>query len=307
MIGKFIINHTSCLSLLALWHSPMLPLIHPMFWLHSGASTTLLMLCQGTSIYHGLSSWSPSPYFPQNTGYKLWIASLQVISAMSSALLKKQSKLESLLVMLPKPTQSGKSGPSLPLAWTPTPSSMLFKTKFLSYKSSPSKFVMDIPADSHPIEAWSVEDYIWHIVQTLLHLGTTDPHLMRLEKWFLYYPYAGSLEKIQLSTKSCQAHSYEGCSSLSYVAQNSSSSESLHITVTYMLIIAFFFLLHPDKYTDSNTESSLFCFCDAQLFIGISWLNLLIESVFLFLKHILPPLHLWIKRMSKGWSHWLGL
>ncbi|KAL7489020.1 hypothetical protein ACHAW6_014589 [Cyclotella cf. meneghiniana] len=45
---------------------------------------------------------------------------------------------------------------------------------------------------------------------------------------------------------------------ISHLAQNSSSSESPHITVTYMLIIAFFFLLHPDKYTDSNTESTQF-------------------------------------------------
>jgi len=50
-----------------------------------------------------------------------------------------------------------------------------------------------------------------------------------------------------------------------------------------MIIIAFFFLLWPGKYTDSNQESTL-RFYDVQLFIGQQRLDLLHDSIALILQ-----------------------
>jgi len=51
-----------------------------------------------------------------------------------------------------------------------------------------------------------------------------------------------------------------------------------------MIIIAFFSLLQPGEYTDSNQECTLFCFYDVQNFIGQQRLDLLHDSIALILQ-----------------------
>ena len=51
-----------------------------------------------------------------------------------------------------------------------------------------------------------------------------------------------------------------------------------------MIIIAFFFFLWPGEYTDSNQESTPFCFSDVQLFIGQQRVDLLHDSIALILQ-----------------------
>ncbi|KAL7474972.1 hypothetical protein ACHAW6_000908 [Cyclotella cf. meneghiniana] len=51
-----------------------------------------------------------------------------------------------------------------------------------------------------------------------------------------------------------------------------------------MIIIAFFFILWPGEYTDSNKESAPFSFCDVQLFVGQQQLDLLQDTIALILQ-----------------------
>ncbi|KAL7475426.1 hypothetical protein ACHAW6_001340 [Cyclotella cf. meneghiniana] len=51
-----------------------------------------------------------------------------------------------------------------------------------------------------------------------------------------------------------------------------------------MIIIAFFFLLRPREYTDSDQESTSFRFSDVQLFIGQQQVDLLHDSIALILQ-----------------------
>eukprot|EP00804_Cyclotella_cryptica_P023819 CCRYP_011179-RB/>CCRYP_011179-RB protein AED:0.21 eAED:0.21 QI:0/0/0/1/0/0/2/0/291 len=86
---------------------------------------------------------SLSPHLPQNVGYQLWTPSPPILSAVTSELLRKQSKRGSLLVMPPKPSLPGLSGPTSQLSWALTPFSKPSRTKYQCYKSSSSKFVSE--------------------------------------------------------------------------------------------------------------------------------------------------------------------
>ena len=47
------------------------------------------------------------------------------------------------------------------------------------------------------------------------------------------------------------------------------SHEDGNLAIADMIsLLAFFFLLRPGKYTGTNSETSPFCFCDVQLFVG---------------------------------------
>jgi len=86
---------------------------------------------------------SLSSYFPQNAGYQVWTPSPQIVSAVISALLKKRSARESLMVEPPAPTQAGASGVSSQLTWASTPFSKPSKTKYPCYSSMPNEFVVE--------------------------------------------------------------------------------------------------------------------------------------------------------------------
>ena len=88
-------------------------------------------------------SSSLSPFIPQNVGCQRWTPSEPTVSAVISALLKQPSCRESLQdapQALPLP---GASGSSSPMTWASTPFSKPSKTKYHSYKSSPTEFISE--------------------------------------------------------------------------------------------------------------------------------------------------------------------
>jgi hypothetical protein len=82
-------------------------------------------------------------FLPQHNGLQVWTPSGQVVSVVTSALLRKQSRWESLQVVSPVPLPLGTSGVPSPVTWALTPFSKPSRTKYHSYKSLPSKFVVE--------------------------------------------------------------------------------------------------------------------------------------------------------------------
>jgi hypothetical protein len=93
-----------------------------------------------------------SHLFPQNNGYQVWTPPPQLISAILSALRRKQCARESVLVEPAAPSVTGPSGKSSVMTWASTPYSKPSATKFQSYKSSCSEFV---PENLQPTEIQS--------------------------------------------------------------------------------------------------------------------------------------------------------
>lgn len=81
--------------------------------------------------------------FHQNVGYQVWTPSPRLVSAIHSALRKKQSPRESLLVEPSPPSPRGRSGSTSQLTWASTPFSKPSRTKYQSYKSSSNEFVLE--------------------------------------------------------------------------------------------------------------------------------------------------------------------
>ncbi len=82
------------------------------------------------------------PFLPQHNGPQVWTPRGQIVFAVTSALLRKQLKQESLQVVPPAPSPLGPSGVTSPVAWASTPFSKPSQTKYHSYKSLPSEFVV---------------------------------------------------------------------------------------------------------------------------------------------------------------------
>ena len=86
---------------------------------------------------------SLSAFLPQSAGCQVLTPSPQIVSAVTSALLRQPSLRESLLdapLAMPLPSPSG--SPS-PVSWASTPFSKPSKTKFRSYKSSPDEYILE--------------------------------------------------------------------------------------------------------------------------------------------------------------------
>eukprot|EP00804_Cyclotella_cryptica_P003097 CCRYP_006083-RD/>CCRYP_006083-RD protein AED:0.24 eAED:0.14 QI:0/0/0/1/0/0/2/0/290 len=79
--------------------------------------------------------------FPQTAGYQVWTPPSKLVSAIISALRRKQSPKEYLLVVPKNPSPTTATGSISPLTWASTPFSKPSRTKYLSYKSSDSEFV----------------------------------------------------------------------------------------------------------------------------------------------------------------------
>lgn len=72
---------------------------------------------------------------------------------------------------------------------------------------------------------------------------------------------------------------------IAFLAHNSLSSMSHLVATADMIIIAFFFLLRPGEYSDSNSDDTVpFRLCDVQLFIGDRRLDLFGDSECLLLQ-----------------------
>ena len=84
-----------------------------------------------------------SCHLEQKSGYQVWTPTSQFVSAILSALRKKQSPREYLLVEPRPPSRRGRSGSTSPLSWASTPFSKPSRTKFPSFKSSSNEFVRE--------------------------------------------------------------------------------------------------------------------------------------------------------------------
>ena len=83
-------------------------------------------------------------HYPQPTSYKIVHPRPELTSAVISALHRKTSNMESLLVELPPPAPIGDSGFSTAISWASTPYSKPSKTKYPSFKSSSIEFDPDL-------------------------------------------------------------------------------------------------------------------------------------------------------------------
>ena len=83
-------------------------------------------------------------HYPQPTSYKIVHPRPELTSAVISALHRKTSNVESLLVELPPPVPTGDSGFSTAISWASTPYSKPSKTKYPSFKSSSIEFDPDL-------------------------------------------------------------------------------------------------------------------------------------------------------------------
>ena len=90
-----------------------------------------------------------SPLLPQSPGFQVWTPAPSFVSAVVSALLRKQSPRESLLVVPPPVLDTGRSGSTTATSWASTPFSKPSATKCRCYKSSSSEFA---PANLRPAE-----------------------------------------------------------------------------------------------------------------------------------------------------------
>jgi len=104
--------------------------------------------------------------YPQNTSYKIVSPRPEMISCVISALHRKTSSVECLLVEPPPRTPTGKSGFSSVIKWASTPYSKPSKTKYPSFKSSSTAFDMDLVQPTN-------------ITSSLAQLKSTYGHLHR--------------------------------------------------------------------------------------------------------------------------------
>ena len=81
--------------------------------------------------------------FPQEVGYQVWTPRSDLVSAIITALHRKQSPRESLLAAPAPPSSTMISGSVSQMNWASTPFSKPSKTKYHSYKSSDNEFVTE--------------------------------------------------------------------------------------------------------------------------------------------------------------------
>ena len=79
--------------------------------------------------------------YPQAQSFKIWTPSPQILSVVTSALLRRTSRPESVLVVPPPPIHIGRSGSSTSLSYPSTPFCKPSRIKYPSFKSSAEEFV----------------------------------------------------------------------------------------------------------------------------------------------------------------------
>lgn len=139
----------------------------------------------------------------------------------------------------------------------------------------------ELAPNGNPIRARSVEDYIRHVAQTFLHVGTDDPRLntagnidFRLNRTY------ASWKKVDPPPNRVKPIPISVIRRIAFIAQTLDPSVSPLLCATAdMIIIAFFFLLRPGEYTDSPSDTVPFTFGDVQLCIGNRRLNLLTSPI----------------------------
>eukprot|EP00804_Cyclotella_cryptica_P015306 CCRYP_005414-RA/>CCRYP_005414-RA protein AED:0.57 eAED:0.10 QI:0/0/0/1/0/0/2/0/539 len=228
---------------------------------------------------------SISPHLPQNVGYQLWTPSPPILSAVTSAA---QETVQAGVT-------AGNASQAI-TAWTqwtdfttelgldPFLQALQDKVPVLQVFALRVR-VGELAAKGHPIRARSAEAYVRHVAQTFLHMGAEDPRLTSIGKIdFRLQRMVAAWKKKDSPPCRVKPVPIRIIRHIAYLARHSTSSNSLLVAVADMIIIAFFFLLRPGEYTDSNQESTPFRFSDVQLFIGQQRLNLLHDPPALILQ-----------------------
>jgi hypothetical protein len=124
----------------------------------------------------------------------------------------------------------------------------------------------NLAASGSPIQARSIEDYLWFIAQTFPHVGANDPCLnsahvnnfwlqRTIKVWKTSDPAPMHVKPITIQV----------IHRIAIMAQYTSTTDII-VAAADMIIMAFFFLLRPGKYTDN--DKTQFSLQDVQLFIS---------------------------------------
>jgi len=131
----------------------------------------------------------------------------------------------------------------------------------------------ELASKGNPILARSVEDYLRHVAQTFQSVGAPDPRmkegataidfrLTRLQAaWAKQDPPPNRVKPLPIQVIRLIAS----------WAQNSTRDATK--AVSDMIILAFFFLLRPGEYIDTNSESTPFTLTDVCFYTGDTFLN----------------------------------
>jgi hypothetical protein len=130
----------------------------------------------------------------------------------------------------------------------------------------------ELAARGNPVKSRSAENYVWHIAQTFLIMGTKDPRLDAafhidfciqriLRAWKQTDPAPLRVKPIPITVIRNIA-----------VSATSDFVSSTFQAASDMIILAFFFLLRPGEYTDNDGDP--FWLENVQLFIGDTCLPL---------------------------------
>ena len=81
-----------------------------------------------------------APYIPENNGLQIWRPCDKIVSAVISALLRRRSEPEALMVEPSQPIPSGNAAGSSVCTWPLTPFSKPSRTKYQTYKSADDEY-----------------------------------------------------------------------------------------------------------------------------------------------------------------------
>ena len=131
----------------------------------------------------------------------------------------------------------------------------------------------ELAASSGPVRSRTAEDYVRHVAQVFLQVGADDPRLnsahkidFRLQRtlkaWKSTDPAPDRVKPIPITV----------IRRIATLAQTTHASDTAFCATADMIVIAFFFLLRPGKYTDNPNNT--FRLADVQLFIGDTRIDL---------------------------------
>ena len=113
----------------------------------------------------------------------------------------------------------------------------------------------ELAANSNPVRSRTAEDYVRHVAQAFLQVGAVDPRLnsahkidFRLQRtlkaWKSSDPAPDRVKPIPITV----------IRRIATLAQTTMAADTTFCSIADMIVIAFFFLLRPGKYTDNNNN-----------------------------------------------------
>lgn len=131
----------------------------------------------------------------------------------------------------------------------------------------------ELAANGHPILARSVEDYLRHVAQTFQGVGARDPRKQPGERTVDF-----RLQRQQAAWKKKDPPPHRvkpvPLQIIRHIARLATfSALASSKAISDMIILAFFFLLRPGEYVDTNSESTPFTLADVSLYFGNTYLD----------------------------------